>query len=372
MFLIAALLGNLFIEARQSAFADDWGYEENKTKELSAQSMLKSVKAPQAAPKTPAQKAPVQKTAVQKAPQVKSPANKAPGKSPHAGSPAARNESMWTKNSKAGAENAGLKAGESARPQAATQEKSSADSQAQAIDAYIDKDQQAARCWLQLFQTVSSQKMDYVEQKKLESYMLAKGRLSDKYKQEFYSIMKFWPKLINDLKDKPEMEPHYADLFKALLRLHEQRSTEKVEIAGSDFSSDADLISRLLGLQRIAVSDTPPFTEDAVNAYADMAFFIYEQEHAGRTIDANDNRTLFAKVVVEKFNRAPDDASRKAMASFDLAWAKFKVIWYSSDEATRKLLLSKLVKSGAGSTLSVRKDPLLDLVLSNWPWDSTP
>ena len=125
-------------------------------------------------------------------------------------------------------------------------------------------------------------------------------------------------------------------------------------------------------MQRIAVDDKPPFTEDAVNAYADMAVFIYEQQHAGKTIDANDNRTLFAKVVVEKFNRAPTEADRRAMASFDLAWAKFQVIWFSSNEQTRKLLLDKLVNSGANSSLTVAKDPLLDLVLSNWPWKTTP
>ncbi|MBX9722678.1 MAG: hypothetical protein K2X81_14865, partial [Candidatus Obscuribacterales bacterium] len=239
-------------------------------------------------------------------------------------------------------------------------------------DAFIDKDQQAARCWLQLFQACSKQPMEYAQQKRMEAYMLQKARQSPKNTDELRSILKFWPKMMNDLQKNPEMEMHYADLFKALLRLHERSSSEKTHVEGSEFGSDADLIGELLGLQRVAVPGDPAFTEDAVNAYADMAVFIYEQRHDGRTIDANDNRALFAKVVVEKFNRAPTDADQRAMASFDLAWAKFKIIWFSSDDKTKKILLEKLEKTGANSTLTVAKDPLLDAVLSNWPWKVTP
>ena len=240
------------------------------------------------------------------------------------------------------------------------------------IDNIIDKDMQAARCWLQLFQACSKQTLDYTEQKRMEAYVLGRERQGGKAKEEFRSVLSFWPKLINDLRDRPEMEMHYRDLFKALLRLHERSNNEKTRIEGSPYNSDADLISQLLGLERIAVPGEPPFSEDAVDAYADMAVFIYEQQHAGRTIDANDNRTLFAKVVVEKFNRAPTDADRRAMSSFDLAWAKFKIIWFSSSGARQKALLEKLVKAGASSTLTVSKDPLLDLVLSNWPWKTNP
>lgn len=241
------------------------------------------------------------------------------------------------------------------------------------LDSVVDKDQAAARCWLQLFQVVSKERMDFPEQKKLEAYMLGKGRQGPEQNKELRSILTFWPKLMTDLRDHPDLEMHYSDLFRALLRLHERVATEKTNVVGSDFASDADMVTQLLGLQRIAVNDEAiPFTEDAVNAYADMAFFIYEQNHAGRTIEASDNRALFAKVVVEKFNRAPTDADRRAMASFDLAWAKFKIVWNSTDEKTHQLLMEKLVKSGANSTLSVTKDPLLDLVLTNWPWKTSP
>jgi hypothetical protein len=248
-------------------------------------------------------------------------------------------------------------------------------SAAGADDPVIDKDMQAARCWLQLFQACCKQAADYTQQKRMESYVLGRERQGGKSRQEFQSVLAFWPRLMNDLRNRPEMEMHYADLFKALLRLHERSSKEKTNVEGSTYSCDADLISELLGLERTAAEGEPgeePFTEDAVNAYADMAVFIYEQNHAGRTIDANDNRTIFAKVVVEKFNRAPTAADRRAMANFDLSWAKFKVVWFSSDEKTQKALLEKLVKTGASSTLTVAKDPLLDLVLSNWPWKTTP
>lgn len=239
------------------------------------------------------------------------------------------------------------------------------------LENFTDKNQQAVRCWLQLFQVVSRERMDYADQKKLEAYMLQKARQGAKQTEELRSILKFWPQLMTDIRNKQELELEYSDLFRALLRVHERYATEKTNVEGSEFESDSDLITRLLGLQRTAVSGNPSFSEDAVNAYADMAIFIYEQQHAGRTIDANDNRALFAKVVVEKFNQAPTDNDKRAMSSFDLAWAKFKIIWRNADEEKRKVLLEKLVKTGAGSSLSVAKDPLLDQVLSNWPWKTS-
>ena len=357
----------------QPAFAGDWGYEgeapvKPPVEEQSAASMMKSIKKG-----SPAAASAKSKTA------TASPKTAAPAVVKTAVPPPVhqKNEtSVYTKKSKAPVKD---ESGEDQPPEISApntvpkKKPVSAADFADSLDSVVDKDQQAARCWLQLFQVVSKERMDYPEQKKLEAYMIGKGRLGEKENQELRSILKFWPKLMHDLRDKPELELHYSDLFKALLRLHERVSTEKTNVSGSEYSSDSDMITHLLGLQRIAVNDeTIPFTEDAVNAYADMAFFIYEQTHAGRTIEASDNRTLFAKVVVEKFNRAPTDNDRRAMASFDLAWAKFKIIWNSSDESTHKLLMEKLVKSGAGSTLSVTKDPLLDLVLANWPWKTSP
>lgn len=260
----------------------------------------------------------------------------------------------------------------SAAPKTAGSGRSLFNSAPTGVDAAVDKNMQAARCWLQLFQACNKQPMDYTQQKRVEAYLLGKSRLGGKYSDEVLSILKFWPKMMSELRNKPEMEMHYADLFRALLRLYEKTGSEKIEIEGSPYTSDTDVITELLGLERLAVSGSPSFSEDAVNAYADMAIFIYEQTHAGRTIDGPDNRTVFAKVVVQKFNDAPTDADRRAMASFDLAWAKFKIIWFDADEGTRKVLLDKLVQKGAASSLSVTKNPLLETVLSNWPWKTMP
>ena len=241
-----------------------------------------------------------------------------------------------------------------------------------ALEGIVDKNQQAARCWAQLFQACNKQSMDYVAQKRIEAFELGKARAGGKHAEEVLSILKFWPKLMQALRNQPEMEMHYADLFRALMRLREKTGSEKIEVEGSPYTSDSDLISEVLGLERVAVPGNPSFTEDAVNAYADMAIFIYEQKHAGRTIDGPDNRSMFAKVVVEKFNTAPTDADKRAMASFDLAWTKFKIIWFESDSETKKVLLDKLVGKGAASALTVTKDPLLETVLTNWPWKTMP
>lgn len=239
--------------------------------------------------------------------------------------------------------------------------------EAGAPQGVVDRDKQAAICWLQLFQGSSKEHLSFEYQKRIEKYMLNKAALGGKNSDEVLSILKFWPKFIFQLKGKPELEFQYADLFRALLRIRQGQSCETLALEGPD-KSDSELISELLGPERIAVSGNPPLTEAAINAYADMACFIYEQQHDGKTIDANDNRALFARVVADKFKEAPTDQDRKAMANFDLVWAKFKIVWFSSNEKTRQVLLQKLVKTGAGSTLTVAKEPVMEQILSTWPW----
>ncbi|MBY0356551.1 MAG: hypothetical protein K2W82_01005 [Candidatus Obscuribacterales bacterium] len=235
-------------------------------------------------------------------------------------------------------------------------------------ESYVDKNKQAAVCWLQLCQGACKTQLSFSQQKGIEAYMLGKAKQGGAKTEEVLSVLKFWPQFIFKLRDKAELEFQYADLFRALLRIRQGQNCEKITVDGSDYTSDSELITDLLGVERIAVAGEPPMTEAAVNAYADMACFIYEQQHDGKTIDANDNRALFARVITEKFKAAPTAADRQAMASFDLAWAKFKIIWFNSSEKTRHLLLEKLIKSGAGSTMTVAKDPVMELILSNWPW----
>ncbi|MFX5999100.1 hypothetical protein ABTF05_22220, partial [Acinetobacter baumannii] len=75
------------------------------------------------------------------------------------------------------------------------------------------------------------------------------------------------------------------DLFKALLRLEKRSGIANPE--------EDDIVDELLGPERVAVPGTPPLTEDAVEAYANMTCFIYEKTHPGKTVDALDNRTVF-------------------------------------------------------------------------------
>lgn len=235
----------------------------------------------------------------------------------------------------------------------------------------VDQDKQSSVCWLQLFQIAAKAPLGYEQQKRFEDYMLAKAKLGGKYTTEVRAVLKFWPTLMAGLRNKPELEAGYVSLFHALLRIREAMPLEKVNVEG-ELTSDSDLITELLGVQRIAVTGTPALTEEAINAYADLTCFIYEQKHPGKTVDADDNRALLARVVADKFQNAPTDNDRKAMARFDLAWAKFRILWDNADAPTRKIMLDKLTKDGAGSTLSLTKDPLLEQVLAAWPWSTKP
>lgn len=235
----------------------------------------------------------------------------------------------------------------------------------------VDQDRQASLCWQQLFQVAAKSPLSEDQQKRFEAFMLAKSKLGAAQTLEVRSILKFWPAFISALKNKPELEAGYVSLFHALLRIREAMPVEKLDIPG-DVLSDSDLITELLGIQRIAVSGTPALTEEAINAYADMTCFIYEQKNPGKTVDADDNRALLARVVSDKFKEAPTENDKKAMAHFDLSWAKFRILWDSADEPTRKLMLEKLTKSGAGSTLALAKAPLMEKVLTAWPWPTKP
>lgn len=240
-----------------------------------------------------------------------------------------------------------------------------------AAGAGVDRKKQAELLWLHLFQGISKQTLSTAEQRRIEAYLHGKLELGGKTADEVFAILKFWPQVSSAIDSKPELENAYADLFRALLRIRE-RNIERLDVPNSDLHSDSDLITELLGMERLAVSGDPPFAEDAVNAYADMACFVYEQSHPGKTVDASDNRALFARVVADKFRTAPGDAEKRAMSRFDLSWAKFRIVWEGSDEATRKELLLKLSKSGAASTLAVRRDPVLENTLASWPWPIKP
>jgi hypothetical protein len=240
-----------------------------------------------------------------------------------------------------------------------------------AVSEHVDQDKQASVCWQQLFQVAARHPLSYEQQKKFEDYMLEKAKLGGKHQIEVRSILKFWPRLVAEMRQNPDLEAGYVSLFHALLRMREAMPAEKLEVSG-EINSDSDLITELLGVQRTAVPGDPPLTEEAINAYADLTCFIYEQRHPGKTVDADDNRALLARVVADKFREAPTANDRKAMAHFDLSWAKFRILWDSADAPTRKIMLDKLDKSGAGSTLALAKNPVLEQVLLAWPWSAKP
>jgi hypothetical protein len=116
----------------------------------------------------------------------------------------------------------------------------------------------------------------------------------------------------------------------------------------------------------VAVAGNPAFTEEAVEAYADMACFLYEESNPGKSINAFDNRAMFASVVCEKFRNAPSAKDKDAMAAFDLSWSKFKCAWESASEPTRKAMLAALQKTGANAAGATAGDMLLKSVLDNW------
>jgi hypothetical protein len=218
----------------------------------------------------------------------------------------------------------------------------------------------AAECWNQIYQIASGKKLTDEQKKKLGEVV--------KKAPNSQSVTAFWPKVTEYLVLHPEQKENYVRLLRALLRWKARTLTATAGGAAPSAiaTEEAGLIGEVLGPERLAVPGSPAFSEEAVEAYADMACFLYEQQNPGKTIDAFDNRAMFASVVCEKFRNAPTDKDKRAMAAFDLQWAKFKVAWEAANESTRKDMLTLLEKSGAGSAEASTHDPVLHSILENW------
>lgn len=229
--------------------------------------------------------------------------------------------------------------------------------------------QVVSECWQQMFQVAGDQKLTDEQKGAIDS--LVKKRLSGGSQSagEAKAIRTFWPKVTSYLVAHPEQKENYSQLLRALLRWRARMQAQTLGDAKLDaFASDENvLINEVLGPVRVAVDGEVPFTEEAVNAYSDMACFIFEQRNPNKSVNANDNREMFAKVVCEKYHRAPTAKDCAAMAAFDLSWAKFKIAWQQSDESGRGIMLSKLAGQGAGVAWAQVKDPLLEQVLTSWP-----
>lgn len=242
--------------------------------------------------------------------------------------------------------------------------------------------------WLEMYEAATPGQLTDDQILRIKDFY---GKWLDKSNPKAEAVMAFWPKLRLYLEKNPEQQENYSGLIYALLRARTRpggnavadkvfaRDTESSATAGNTTTAkpagsagggtddETELIGELLGPTRIAVQGTPPLTEDAVDAYADMACFLYEQKNPGKTIDAQENRALFSNVIMQKYKDAPTAADRAAMSNFPIGWAKFKVLWVSGDDASRKALLTKLTSSGVSSSAQAPADPMLAQVLKNWP-----
>jgi len=150
----------------------------------------------------------------------------------------------------------------------------------------------------------------------------------------------------------------FGQLFRALLRFTCSSNTLP--------KSQVTIIENILGPARLAVEGTPSLSEEAVNSYADMACFMYEQKNPGKTVDADDNRLVFAHVIKDKFNEAPSEKDKLAMANFALTWYKFKVSYDVASKEDKALLVQSLDERK--SLAKTSPNSLTAKIFANGPW----
>lgn len=223
--------------------------------------------------------------------------------------------------------------------------------------------------WLQIFGLVkplaNSEKIpDGPLTKGLTKAQMAKflayirGKLKGPQGGGFRAIETYWPSLQRSL-GSAEHRANYRLLFRALLRM-------KAEEKGTA-ESEKHLLLEAIGPTMIAETKPPKLSSEAIDAYTDMACFLYAQTHPGKTVDFDDNRKLFALVIRDKFKKAPAYADRLAMSYFPVNWAKFRILYTDATDGERKVLVEKLAKKGKQSKQKV-KNELLEKVLSCGPW----
>ena len=212
----------------------------------------------------------------------------------------------------------------------------------------------AADDWIELYNLVSKEPLSDEQKSRLRAALL--NDIKSGHRDDLAAIVQYWPSVKDLMEKHPLSQEGFAALFRALLRF--QTRSKK--------SADADRVAEVLGPERIAHPGDPPLTEEAVDAYADMACFMYEQNHPGKTIDATDNRAIFASVIMKKYEEAPTPKDQRAMANFALTWAKFKISWaLASDEGRQGL-----VKSLEAGTKPPHQpgDELIDRIIRGGPW----
>jgi hypothetical protein len=224
--------------------------------------------------------------------------------------------------------------------------------------ANADKEKQIVRRWLELYSLVAPDKLTDDQQLRF-SKVIAKA-LNGPQKDDFEAIQTFWPLVQKETKDKPDQKDNFRDLFRCLLRL--KLRNEALNDAQSD------ILAEVLGPVRVAVAGSPTLYEDAVEAYADMACFMYTVNHPGKTVDDLENRTIFSAVIYKKFSEAPTLSDKIAMVNFGLKWSKFKILYNDANDDQKQKLVERISgKAQPGSKMNL-SDPALDATLAHGPW----
>jgi hypothetical protein len=327
-----------------SAHASDWGYEgttpaQQDVLPMRAHAQPLGKTAPDAVPgKKPAAaggavKSPFARTAPAEAPAAKASVNSTSAKTPAAKTSAAKSGTKY------GAD------------------------QAASSPAMVEE------CWAQVYALAGKQELDPQQRQELNSLVEMELKGTAAQQEQARAVTKFCPKLTDYLTAREAQRENYSALLRALLRFRSRNLAAAAEGPNAEdaVTSEFNLISEVLGPQRLTVPGAVPFSEEAVDAYADMACFIYELKNPGKTVDAADNREVFAKAVSEKFKSAPTKRDQQAMAAFDLSWAKFKIVWTQADDKQKEILKMALLGGGPGVALEQAHDAMLELVLRNWP-----
>lgn len=218
------------------------------------------------------------------------------------------------------------------------------------------QEQIAVSDWLEIYELVSKQPLTDEQRTSFRTQL--QHKLGTPRKSEVTSVLAFWPQARKQMADNPEMTEYFSKLFRALLRFQSKASNLAPE--------DSHIIAEVLGPERVAAPGTPPLTEEAIDAYGDMACFMYEQRHPGKTIDATDNRAIFATKTVDMYNHAPSEKAKKSMANFALSWAKFRIAWAGAGSHEREQLLSSL-ESGTKPSDDLMNETA-NLVINKGPW----
>lgn len=225
-------------------------------------------------------------------------------------------------------------------------------------------------CWMELFAVCASSPSEddrkilaslgtIADQEKEE----LKEFLNSREKLEAYSSLKpIWLQLRPKVLQELDYKDSYRLLFRALLR--HALSDPRTNLSAAQKAT----IQNLMGPSRISEPGPPVLTEDAINAYADMTCFLFQRRKPDRSIDGEENRQVFADVIKQRYNQAPNFQAKAAMCNFDLTWACFRCRYLAMDEEGRARL-SKLMAAGGGKELKAElTNPEILKIFALGPW----